>query len=237
MAKLPQRQPAQMRMTLLIVVLLAGFFMIHLLVKPVEEEKFIKFSEFTEAVKLSKDNPSRIAEVTFRENSIVGIRGDKSTFKTFGPSDSDLRKELQSLGISVNYEPAEEAPWWKTILLSSLPMLLLLVLFIFFMRQVQAGGGKAMNFGKSKAKMLNEGQTKVTFKDIAGIDEAQQELEEIIDFLKDPKKFTRLGGRIPKGVLTLALQAPEKPFLPAQLLARLGCLFSRYLVPISSRCL
>ncbi len=225
MAKLPQKQPAQMRMTLLIGVLLMGFLMIHLLVKPAEEEKFIKFSEFSEAVKLPKDNPNGIAEVTFRENIIVGIRNDKSTFKTFGPADAELRKELQTAAIPVNYEPPEEASLWKTILINSLPMLLLLFLFIFFMRQVQAGGGKAMSFGKSRAKMLTDSVAKVTFKDIAGIDEAKQELEEIIDFLKDPKKFTRLGGRIPKGVLLIGSPGTGKTILAKAIAGEAGVPF------------
>ena len=128
MAKLPQKQNNQMRMTLLIGVLLMGFLMIHLLVKPVEEEKFVKFSEFMEAVKLPADNPNHVAEVTFRENMIVGVRTDKSTFRTFGPADAELRKELQGSGVSVNYEPPEEVSWWKTLLVNSLPMLLLLFL-------------------------------------------------------------------------------------------------------------
>ena len=225
MAKLPSKQPNQTRNTLLIVVMILGFLLLHLLTKPAEEEKFIKFSEFTEAVKLPADNPNRVKEVTFRENMIAGVRVDKSTFRTFGPADADLRKELQASGISVNYEPAEEASWWKALLINSLPMLLLLFLFLFFMRQVQSGGGKAMSFGKSRAKMLTDSQPKITFKDISGIDEAKQELEEIIDFLKDPKKFTRLGGRIPKGVLLIGSPGTGKTILAKAIAGEAGVPF------------
>jgi cell division protease FtsH len=225
MAKLPSKQPNQTRVTLLIGVLIFGFLLLHLLVKPVEEEKFIKFSEFSEAVKLPADNPNRIKEVTFRDNTITGVRVDKSTFRTFGPSDAELRKELQGSGISVNYEPAEESSWWKALLINSLPMLLLLFLFLFFMRQVQSGGGKAMSFGKSRAKMLTDSTPKITFKDISGIDEAKQELEEIIDFLKDPKKFTRLGGRIPKGVLLIGSPGTGKTILAKAIAGEAGVPF------------
>ena len=225
MAKLPSKQPNQMRMTVLVGVMILGFLLLHLLVKPVEEEKFIKFSEFVTAVKLPAGDPNKVTEVTFRDNTIAGVRADKSTFRTFGPADADLRKDLQSSGISVNYEPAEEASWWKALLINSLPMLLLLFLFLFFMRQVQAGGGKAMSFGKSRAKMLTDSTPKITFKDISGIDEAKQELEEIIDFLKDPKKFTRLGGRIPKGVLLIGSPGTGKTILAKAIAGEAGVPF------------
>lgn len=225
MAKLPSKQTNQTKMTLIVVATILGFLLLHLLVKPAEEEKVIKFSEFSEAVKLPADNPNHISEVTFRENMITGVRLDKSTFRTFGPADAELRKELQASGVRVNYEPAEEASWWKALLVNSLPMLLLLFLFLFFMRQVQSGGGKAMSFGKSRAKMLTDSPPKITFKDISGIDEAKQELEEIIDFLKDPKKFTRLGGRIPKGVLLIGSPGTGKTILAKAIAGEAGVPF------------
>ncbi len=225
MAKLPSKQPNQTKMTLLIGALLLGFLLLHLLVKPTEEQKSVKFSEFLTAVKLPAGDQNKVVEVTFRENTITAIRTDKSTFQTFGPVDADLRKELQAAGVSVNYEAAEEASWWKSLLINSLPMLLLLFLFLFFMRQVQAGGGKAMSFGKSRAKMLTDSTPKLTFKDICGIDEAKQELEEIIDFLKDPKKFTKLGGRIPKGVLLIGSPGTGKTILAKAIAGEAGVPF------------
>ena len=225
MAKLPTKQPNQTKMTLLIGALLLGFLLLHLLVKPAEEQKVVKFSEFSAAVKLPTSDQNKVVEVTFRENIITAIRADKSTFQTFGPVDADLRKELQAAGVSVNYEAAEEASWWKALLINSLPMLLLLFLFLFFMRQIQGGGGKAMSFGKSRAKMLTDSTPKLTFKDICGIDEAKQELEEIIDFLKDPKKFTRLGGRIPKGVLLIGSPGTGKTILAKAIAGEAGVPF------------
>jgi cell division protease FtsH len=167
MAKLPTKQPNQARVTLLIGVLIFGFLLLHLLVKPVEEEKFIKFSEFTESVKLPADNPNHVKEVTFRENFISGVRVDKSTFRTFGPADAEIRKELQAAGISVNYEPAEDTSFWKSMAANIIPAVLILLFFLFFFRQVGGGAGKAMNFGKSRAKMLTDSQPKITFKDIS----------------------------------------------------------------------
>src|SRR6202012_5988737 len=107
----------------------------------------------------------------------------------------------------------EESTFWATLLIQWLPILFLVVIFLFFMRQIQAGGGKAMSFGKSKANLLTDHQNKVTFKDVAGIEEAKDEVEEIIAFLKDPKKFTRLGGRIPKGGLMMGPPGTGKKLL------------------------
>ncbi|MBC7690145.1 MAG: ATP-dependent metallopeptidase FtsH/Yme1/Tma family protein [Methylotenera sp.] len=175
----------------------------------------IKFSEFVGYVKEGK-----VDDVTFKaDNLIVGTFKEagadgKKNFETVGATDNPKVFEiLEQNKIIPNYERAEKTPIWQQVLISWFPMLLLFVFFFLFMRQIQVGGGKAMSFGKSKARLLTESGTKITFKDVAGADESKQELEEIIAFLRDPKKFTRLGGRIPKGVLLMGPPGTGKTLL------------------------
>src|SRR5262245_20411926 len=121
MAKPPQKQNQQMRITLLFAAILGLFLLVHLMVKPQDEPKTVKFSDFMVAVALTEADPNHVAEVTFKDNEILGTRVDKSTFKTFGPNDADMRKQLTEKGVRVNYEPPEEMSWWKTLLINSLP--------------------------------------------------------------------------------------------------------------------
>jgi cell division protease FtsH len=167
----------------------------------------IIFSEFLQALENGE-----VTEVTIQGENITGKFRDEKRFKTFAPEDPELITRLRAEGVKIAAKPVVETPWWG-LFITWFPMILLIGLWIFFMRQMQAGGGKAMSFGKSRAKLLMEDQHRVTFKDVAGIDEAKDDVEEIIEFLKDPKKFTKLGGRIPKGVLLVGSPGTGKTLL------------------------
>ncbi|NCN26773.1 ATP-dependent metallopeptidase FtsH/Yme1/Tma family protein [bacterium] len=176
----------------------------------------LSFSEFIKEVKEDK-----VAEITFRgNNKIVGeykegyksVEGKAGRFETNGNTRSEYYiKVIEEAGITPNYE--EEDSFWKTALLGWLPVLAVVFIFFLFMRQLQSGSNKAMSFGQSRAKLFNENQTKLRFKDVSGCDEAKDDLVEIVDFLKHPKKFTRLGGKIPKGVLLIGPPGTGKTLL------------------------
>jgi len=155
----------------------------------------------------------RVLKVTIQGQEITGQFRDGSEFQTFAPDDPTLVQHLRENSVGITAAAPEEASPLLSILISWFPMLLLIGVWIFFMRQMQSGGGKAMGFGKSKARMLTEKTGRVTFDDVAGIDEAKQELEEVVDFLRDPQKFQRLGGKIPKGCLLVGPPGTGKTLL------------------------
>ncbi len=190
-----------------------GLLLWSIVTKQAPRDPAISFSRFVEAVEAG-----RVSSVTIQGQNIQGRykaeRGEHGDgFKTFAPEDPDLVRTLREKGVDIEARPEDAEPWYVVALVQWAPMLLLIGVWIFFMRQMQVGGGKAMSFGKSRAKLLSENQHKITFNDVAGIDEAKEELEEIIAFLKDPKKFTKLGGRIPKGVLLVGPPGTGKTLL------------------------
>lgn len=174
---------------------------------------------------LTSVQKGEVAQVTIQGDHVYGSMADGKKFKTYVPRDSDMIRILREHGVNIEAKPEDEAPWWQGLLVSWLPMLLLIGVWIFFMRQMQMGGGKAMSFGKSRARLLNENSKKVVFDDVAGVDEAKEELQEIVEFLKDPKKFTRLGGRIPKGVLLVGAPGTGKTLLARAIAGEAGVPF------------
>ncbi|HXH76100.1 MAG TPA: ATP-dependent zinc metalloprotease FtsH [Bacteriovoracaceae bacterium] len=187
--------------------------------------KDLTFSKFITAVE-SKN----IAEVTFQGDNIIQGKfkdgyENGSRFELAGNTGDETFRILKSNGIIPNYKREEKQGFLATLLINWLPMILLFLFFFFFLRQLQAGGGKAMSFGKSKAKMLTENDKKVTFVDVAGVEEAKDELVEIVDFLKDPKKYTTLGGKIPKGCLLVGPPGTGKTLLARAVAGEAGVPF------------
>ena len=162
---------------------------------------------------LSMVEGERVENVVIQGQEIYITDMNRNRYKVYAPQDNNLISILREKGVSINVKPPAEPPWYMSILVSWFPMIVLIGVWIFFMRQMQAGGGKALSFGKSRARLLSDKQEKVTFEDVAGIDEAKEELGEVVEFLKDPKKFTRLGGRIPKGVLLMGSPGTGKTLL------------------------
>ena len=156
----------------------------------------IDYSVFTTEVETG-----RIDKVTIHENEITGSYSNGTQFITYAPDDPNLIARLEAKGVTIAVEPEPKGSPLLSALVSWFPMLLLIGVWIFFMRQMQGGGGKAMGFGKSKAKLLTEANGRVVFDDVAGVEEAKEDLEEVVDFLREPQKFQRLGGKIPRGLL------------------------------------
>jgi len=192
-----------------LVIGLAMLLLFSMFNKQDQQKGSMNYSDFW-----SKVESGLVSKVTIQGDKIVISGTDGQLFSTIAPEDKELITMLRKSGVEITVKEPEKEPWYLTAFIAWFPFLLLIGVWIFFMRQMQVGGkGGALSFGKTRAKLMQEGETKVTFKDVAGIDEAKEELEEIIDFLRDPQKFTKLGGRIPKGVLLAGSPGTGKTLL------------------------
>jgi len=188
--------PFYKNLALWLVITLMMVMLYNLFSKQHLAETSISYTDF-----LAMVNDERVSDVVIQGQELFVTDSNRNRFKVYAPQDTDLIKILRDKGVVISAKPPSENPWYMSVLVSWFPMIVLIGVWIFFMRQMQAGGGKALSFGKSRARLMSDQSERVTFEDVAGIDEAKEELIEIVEFLRDPKKFTRLGGRIPKGVL------------------------------------
>jgi len=198
----------QKNVALILTVLLVFLLVWQLFNQPKGSQKDIIYTEM-----LAYLENGQISEVTIQGENITGKLANGTVFKTYAPKDDKVVTQFREKNVKITAKPPEEAPWYMTLLISWFPMLLLIGVWIFFMRQMQSGGGKAMSFGKSRARLITDKSKRVTFSDVAGINEAKAELEEVIDFLKDPQKYTKIGGRIPKGLLLVGPPGTGKTLL------------------------
>jgi cell division protease FtsH len=213
-------------MALWVVILVMILLLVTMLRQNQTEPPQLAYSDF-----LAKIENESIESVEIEEGNITGRLTDGSNFQTFAPVVSDeLVSKLHAKNVEIVARPKPEGSFWRQALvmwfpLLRFPLLLIIGLWIFFIRQMQSGGGKAMSFGKSRARLLTENQQRVTFEDVAGVEESKFELEEIIEFLREPKKFTRLGGRIPKGVLLVGPPGTGKTLLARAVAGEAGVPF------------
>ncbi len=210
--------PFYKNIALWLVICLMVIMLFQVFKQPERGSASLSYSEF-----LSMVERGNVAQVTIQGENLLGI-SSQGPFRTYAPKDPELIKLLRSKDVKITAKPEEDSNWVQ-VFLSWVPMLLLIGVWVFFMRQMQVGGGKALSFGKSKARLMTDSQEKVTFDDVAGIDEAKEELQEIIEFLRDPRKFTRLGGRIPKGVLLVGAPGTGKTLLARAIAGEAGVPF------------
>ena len=212
--------PFYKNLALWLVITLMMIMLYNLFNQQQMSETNISYTQFLTMV----DN-DQVERVTIQGQELFVTDSNQNRFKVFAPQDPELIKILRDRGVTIEAKAPAESPWYMSVLVSWFPMLILIGVWIFFMRQMQAGGGKALSFGKSRARLSTDQSEKVTFEDVAGIDEAKEELGEVVEFLREPKKFTRLGGRIPKGVLLMGPPGTGKTLLARAIAGEAGVPF------------